>query len=107
MAERKFNDIKALRERRNELIVLMNKSKVGSDEYADAKQGIEDIDELLKNAGDISNEKSKTFWNALKVGGMLLLTGAGLVWAHHDDKSDSIPGKFLSKFVEGLIWKKL
>lgn len=107
MAERKFKDTEALRERRNDLIDIMNNSTIGSKEYLDAKQGIKDIDELLKNADDISNEKSKTRWNALKIGGMLLLTAAGLVWAHHDDISESIPGKFLSKFVDGLIWKRL
>ena len=105
--EKKFDGIEELKNRRDELIKILNSSKIGSDEYNAANKGINDIDALLKNAGDIRNEKSKTVWNALKIGSMIALTGAGLVWAHHDDISDSIPGKYLSRFVDGLIWKKL
>lgn len=107
MTEQKFDYVKALNERRNELYHLLEKTEAGSDDWRKVTQAIKDIDELLKNANDISNEKSKTVWNALKIGGLLLLTAGGLLWAHHDDISDSIPGKFLSKFVDGLIWKRL
>lgn len=101
--KRKVDVIKELEESKEKLILRFKTLKVGTEEYNECKKAIDDIDSLLKQSKDMENAQSNKIWNAVKVGGMILLTAVGLCWAHKDDISESIPGKYLSHFVDGLF----
>lgn len=92
----KFNYRKVLEEKRNELVRALAALSPSSEEFKNTRQAIEDIDKIL-------NEKRNVMLNGLKIGGMLLLTALGLGLAHWDDIGDSIPGKFVSRFTDGMF----
>ena len=82
--------------KRDELTKSLVDLKPGTAEFKDTRDAIEGINRIL-------NERTNTRMNILKIGGMLLLTVVGLGCAHWDDISDSVPGKFVGKFVDGLF----
>ena len=93
---KKVNYVKVLDEKRAELAEKLRELNPGSEEYEITRKAIEDISRIL-------NERSNTGANILKIGGVLLLTVFGLGLAHWDDIGDSIPGKFVSKFTDGIM----
>lgn len=92
----KVNCTKLLEEKRNELIMKLKELSPGTEEFDITRKAIDDIQHTL-------NEKRGVLLNGIKIGGMLLLTAIGLGLAHLDDIGDSIPGKFVSKFVDGCF----
>ena len=92
----KIKYTKLLEEKRDELTKKLSGLDPGTEKFDNTRKAIEDIDKIL-------NEKKGVLMNGLKIGGMLLLTALGLGLAHKDDIGDSIPGKFVSKFVDGMF----
>ena len=108
--EEQFNYRKELEKRRDELTVMLKGAKLGSDDYNKYKAGIKDIDDILKDADDsdakkkeAESKKKQSRWTAVKVIGGLGLGVAGLLFAHKDDISDSVPGKYLHGFVDKIV----
>ena len=95
-AKKKVNYKKLLKKKRDELTESLVEMKPDSEEFKSTRAAIEDIDKIL-------NEKSNVLMNGLKIGGMLALTALGLGLSHWDDIGDSIPGKFVSRFTDGLF----
>lgn len=87
---------KELKAKRDALAAEMATMEPGTTAFKERREAIEGIDRIL-------HEKTNTLMNGLKIGGMLLMTAVGLGVAHWDDISDSIPGKFVSKAVDGLL----
>lgn len=93
---KKVKYTKELKAKRDALAAEMVSMEPGTTAFKERSEAIERINRIL-------NEKTNTWMNALKIGGMLLMTAVGLGIAHWDDVSDSIPGKFVSKAVDGLL----
>lgn len=82
--------------KRDELTIKLKDLDPASDEFKACRSAIEDINRIL-------NERTNTRSNVLKIGGMLFLTALGLGFAHKDDIGTTIPGKYVSKLVDGLL----
>lgn len=90
---------KELKLKRDSLAQELAGMTPGTDEFTDTQQAIKNIDEIL-------NAKSGARWKAVQVAGLILVSALGLGLAHKDDIGDTIPGKYVSKFVD-TIFKRL
>ena len=92
----KKNYVKRLKEIREQLTLDLTRMTPGTEEFEATVNGIKSIDDIL-------HERTNTRWKVINIAGLLILGIVGLGFAHIDDIGDTIPGKYVSKFVESIV----
>lgn len=119
------DQIKKLEKTLDDLYSYLAWEKPGTDAYKQIVQAIESVNHRIANLNEKSKmekereinlekvaieektAKTNNVWTAVKVIGTLALGVIGLGLAHKDDIGDTIPGKYVSKFVDTVIFRKL